>query len=40
MGLFGVLGVNDNEERLVQMCAKRDLILGDTYFKKNVHKYT
>ena len=40
-GKFGVPGVNENGEKLVEMCAERDLIVGNTWFqKKMIHKYT
>ena len=40
-GKFGVPGVNENGERLVEMCSELGLMLGNTCFKKRmIHKYT
>ena len=39
MELPGVPGVNKNGERLGQLCAERDSIVGNPYLKKrDVHK--
>jgi len=41
VGKFGVPGINENGECLVEMCAERGLICGNTWFqKKMIHKYT
>ena len=41
LGRYGVPGVNDNGERLVEMCSERRLIVGNTWFQKRmIHKYT
>jgi len=41
VGKFGVPGINGNGECLVEMCAERGLICGNTWFqKKMIHKYT
>ena len=41
VGKFGVPGVNENGECLVEMCVERGLIVGNTWFqKKMIHKYT
>ncbi|MEL7523216.1 MAG: endonuclease/exonuclease/phosphatase family protein, partial [Cyanobacteria bacterium J06553_1] len=41
VGKFGVPGINENGECLVEMCAERDMIVGNTWFqKKLIYKYT
>ena len=41
IGSFGVPGLNDNGECLIDMCAAREMRVGGTYFKKKlIHKYT
>ena len=41
VGKYGVPGVNENGERLVEVCAERKMIIGNTWFqKKLIHKYT
>ena len=41
IGKFGVPGVNENGERLVEVCAERRMIVGNTWFqKKLIQKYT
>ena len=41
LGKHGVPGVNENGERLVEMCTERRMIIGNTWFKKRmIHKYT
>ena len=41
LGRYGVPGVNENGERLVEMCSERRLIVGNTWFQKRmIHKYT
>ena len=41
IGEFGVDGVNDSGERMVEMCSECGMAVGNTYFKKRrVHKYT
>ena len=41
IGEFGVNGVNDSGERMVEMCSECGMSVGNTYFKKRrVHKYT
>ena len=38
---YGVLGVNENGERLVEVCSGRRLIIGNTWFQKRLtQKYT
>ena len=38
---FGVPGDNDNERRVVESCAERELCGVNTYFEhKSLHKYT
>ena len=40
-GHFGVTGINESGERLIEMCASQRLIVGNTWFKKkSVNKYT
>ena len=40
-GKFGVQGINDNGEKLIEVCSERNLIIGNTCFKKRmIHKYT
>ena len=37
---FGVLGENDNDRRVVELCAERELCVGNTHFKhRSLHKY-
>ena len=41
LGKYGVPGINENGERLVEMCTERRMIIGNTWFKKRmIHKYT
>ena len=41
LGKHGVPGVNENGERLLEVCTERRLIIGNTWFqKKLVHKFT
>ena len=41
VGEFGVDGVNDSGERMLEMCSECGMSVGNTYFKKRrVHKYT
>ena len=35
-GKYGVPGVNENGERLVEMCAERRMIIGNTWFQKRL----
>ena len=38
---YGVLGVNENGERLVEVCTERRMIIGNIWFKRRlIHKYT
>ena len=40
-GAFGVTGENENERKVVEFCAERELCVGNTYFDhKTLHKYT
>ena len=40
-GKFGVPGENENGEYLLNMCAERELMIGNTIFgKKKIYKYT
>ena len=40
-GRHGVPGKNESGERLLEMCAEQELVVGNTWFKKNdVYKYT
>ena len=41
IGKHGVPGVNENGERLVEVCVERRLIIGNTWFqRKLIQKYT
>ena len=41
VGKYGVPGVNESGEKLVDMCIEKDLAIGNSFFrKKNVNKYT
>ena len=41
VGKYGVPGVNENGESLMEMCLERELIVGNTWFpKKDINKYT
>ena len=41
VGRHGVPGRNESGERLLEMCAEQELVVGNSWFKKNyVHKYT
>ena len=41
LGRYGVPGMNENGERLVEVCTERRLIVGNTWFqKKLIAKYT
>ena len=40
-GKFGVPGVNENGERVVDFCADRGMCIANTHFRhKDIHKYT
>ena len=37
----GVSGINESGERLLEMCAEQELVVGNSWFKKrDVYKYT
>ena len=39
--MFGIPSFNENEEKLVQLCSERDLVVKNRYFiKRDVHKFT
>ncbi|KAK7907805.1 hypothetical protein WMY93_016417 [Mugilogobius chulae] len=41
VGVYGVPGKNDSGERLIGMCTEREMVIGNTWFrKKEIHKYT
>ena len=41
VGRHGVAGRNDSGERLLEMCAEQEFVVGNSWFKKNdVYKYT
>ena len=41
VGRHGVLGRNESGERLLEMCAEQELVVGSSWFKKNdVYQYT
>ena len=41
VGRHGVPGRNESGERLLEMCAEQELLVGNSWFKKNdVNKYT
>ena len=41
VGLHGVPGRNESGERLLEMCAEQEFVVGNSWFKKNnVYKYT
>ena len=41
VGLHGVPGRNESGERLLDKCAEQELVVGNSWFKKNyVYKYT
>ena len=41
LGKFGVPGENDSGERLLEMCVERELVIGNSMFKKKrLNKYT
>ena len=41
VGRHGVPGRNKSCERLLEMCAEQELVVGNSWFKKNdVYKYT
>ena len=41
VGRHGVPGRNESVERLLEMCAERELVVGNSWFTKNdVYKYT
>ena len=41
VGRHGVPGRNESGERLLEMCADQELVVGNSWFKKNyVYKYT
>ena len=40
VGRHGVPGRNESGERLLEMCAEQELVMGNTWFKNNdVYKY-
>ena len=40
VGRHGVPGRNESGERLLEMCAEQELVVGNSWFEKNVYKYT
>ena len=41
VGWHGVSGRNESGERLLEMCTEQELVVGNSWFKKNdVYKYT
>ena len=41
VGRHGVPGRNESGERLLEMCAEEELLVGNSWFKKNyVYRYT
>ena len=41
VGKYGVPGVNENDERLVEVCSEKRLSIGNTWFEKRlIQKYT
>ena len=41
MGKFGVPGENESGEKLLEMCVERELVIGNSWFKKKrINKYT
>ncbi len=41
VGGYGVEGVNENGQHLVNICAERGLFLSNTFFQhKMIHRYT
>ena len=41
VGRHGVPGRNESGERLLEVCAEQELVMGKSWFKKNyVYKYT
>jgi len=41
VGPFGVPGLNDSGERVMDFCAERELCIANTFFKhKDIHKFT
>ena len=41
VGRHGVPGRNESGERLLELCAEQELVVGNSWFKKNdVYKYT
>ena len=41
VGKYGVQGVNENGERLVEVCSKRRMSIGNTWFQKRlIQKYS
>lgn len=40
-GMYRVLGVSESGQRLIEMCSVLRLLIGNTFFKKQmIHKYT
>ena len=40
-GAFGAPGENDNGRKVLELCAKKGLCVGNTYFEhRSFHKYT
>ena len=35
VGRHGVPGINESGERLLEMCAEQELVVGNSWFKKN-----
>ncbi len=40
VGGYGVEGVNENGQHLVDICAERGLFLSNTFQHKMIHRYT
>ncbi|WP_435331512.1 hypothetical protein, partial [Klebsiella pneumoniae] len=41
VGRYGVPGRNDSGEKMIGMCIEREMVIGNTFFKKKeIYKYT
>ena len=40
IGRYGVPGRNENGERMIGLCVERELVIGNTFKKKEIHTYT
>ena len=38
--MHDVPGRNKNAEKMIELCVEQEMMIGNTIFKKDIHKYT